>query len=316
MDTLYTYKSTPDHLRSCVLAIGNFDGVHHGHKAVLEMVRTIAKNLNKPSGVMIFEPHPRIFFAPQKTFFRLTDLPFKLSLLQEQHIDVTVVLKFDENLAQLSAQDFVKEVLVEGLGINHVIVGYDFHFGAGRKGTPEILQELGQTYGFGVTIVEKQTDGEQVYSSTAIRDLLSAGNVSEAADLLGYFWRITGRVIDGAKRGTSLLGFPTANIELQKGQNIGHGIYAVRVYNDEKCYFGAAYMGTRPTFDDGKPILEVFLFDFDGDLYGQEIEVEFIDFIRGDAKFDNIEALKAQMHIDCEQAANILQNLTPHKSAV
>lgn len=315
MEILNTYSSTPSHLYASVIAIGNFDGVHLGHKAVLEQTKSIAQNLNKPSGVMVFEPHPRSYFAPDKPFFHLTDLNMKLKLLAEQRLDMAVVLPFDDTLANLTAEEFVKVILVSGLKVSHVIVGYDFHFGKGRQGTPESLKQLGAQCDFGVSIVAPQTDGHEVFSSSRIRGLLAEGNVREAANVLGHSWRVAGRVIDGAKRGT-YLGFPTANIELKSYQPLKYGIYAVHVYKERQMYFGAAYIGTRPTFDNGPAILEVFLFDFSGDLYTQEIEVEFVEYIRGDQKFDDAEALKAQIRRDCQQAEEILQKFALQKSAV
>ncbi|MEM7621139.1 MAG: bifunctional riboflavin kinase/FAD synthetase [Pseudomonadota bacterium] len=316
MDILYTYKDVPAHLQGSVIAIGNFDGVHLGHKAILALTKQIALDLQAKAGVMVFEPHPKAFFAPQTPFFYLSDISKKLELLKECGLDVTTVLPFDHNLAQLSAQDFVQKILVQGLNVRHVIVGYDFHFGKGREGTAEKLKDLSEYYNFGINILSKQSDGHEVYSSTRIRQLLINGNVSAASHVLGYYWRISGKVIDGAKRGSSLLGIPTANMALKVGQTLGHGIYAVRVYKDHACYLGAAYIGRRPTFDNGQAGLEVFLFDFEGDLYGQEIEVEFIEHIREDAKFETLDALKQQMHQDCEHAKQILQALQQKKSAV
>lgn len=316
MDLLETYQAISKPLRGSVLAIGNFDGVHLGHKAVLDQTKTLAQELAKPAGVMMFDPHPKSFFAPEKPFFYLIDRTQKLRRLEAFGLDLAVVLPFDQTLAGLTADDFVKNVLVDGLDVSHVIVGYDFHFGKGREGTPEKLKTLASVHNFEVYIIpqQQQEDG-QVYSSTYIRMCLQDGHVAKAAECLGYYWRLRGVVVDGAKRG-GFLGFPTANIHLQSGQKLGHGIYAVRIYQNHRCYLGAAYMGKRPTFDNGQPVLEVFLFDFDGDLYGQEIEVEFIEFIRGDVKFDSADALKTQMHQDCAQAKEILEGLEQQRSAV
>jgi riboflavin kinase/FMN adenylyltransferase len=196
-------------------------------------------------------------------------------------------------------------VLVEALGVSHVVIGYDFFFGRNRGGTPETMRQAGETLGFGVTIVAPVADAGEAFSSTAVRLKLAQGDVTGAAHGLGRRWRVRGKVVGGAKRGTGL-GFPTANIPLAKGTALAHGIYAVRTYIDGKEIDGAAYLGTRPTFDNGMPVLEVFLFDFDGDLYGREIEVEFVDFIRDDRKFDSAEALKAQMEDDCAVARKLL----------
>lgn len=291
-------------LRSA-LAIGNFDGVHRGHQALLQTASTIARANGVPSAVMLFDPHPRELFAPGKQHFRLTPLPRKLTLLADQGIDVAVVLAFDRALANRTADAFIEEVLVRDLAISHVIVGYDFHFGKGRGGNPEVLRQAGERLGFGVSIVEPVADDDQIYSSSAIRTLLADGDVQRAAAMLGHWWRVSGRVVGGAKRGTGL-GFPTANLTLAPGTDLAFGIYAVRVWLDGKSHPAAAYLGTRPTFDDGAPVLEVFLLDFDGDLYGREIEVEFIAFVREDRKFESIDALKAQMAEDAERARRML----------
>jgi len=194
---------------------------------------------------------------------------------------------------------------VRDLQVSHVVVGYDFHFGKDRKGNAEMLRSEGRRLGFGVSEVAQVSTGETAYSSSAIRALLAKGDVAAAADMLGHWWRASGKVVGGAKRGTGM-GFPTANITLPAGTDLGFGIYAVRVHVDGAVHEAAAYLGTRPTFDDGAPVLEVFLFDFDGDLYGKTIDVEFIAFLRGDQKFEGMEALKAQMARDCEAARVIL----------
>ena len=209
-------------------------------------------------------------------------------------------------LAALSADAFIDRVLVERLAAAHVVIGYDFRFGKGRGGDPQTLERAGAARGFGVSVVAQVAEAGEVFSSGAIRAELAQGDVQGAAQMLGWWWRVSGRVTGGAKRGTGL-GFPTANIALAPGTALAHGIYAVRVHVGEARYQAAAYLGTRPTFDDGAPVLEVFLFDFDGDLYGREIGVEFIDFIRGDRRFEGIEELRAQMDRDCERAREILR---------
>ncbi|MDX2205337.1 MAG: bifunctional riboflavin kinase/FAD synthetase [Hyphomicrobiaceae bacterium] len=302
---LNSTQSVPREARGAVLAIGNFDGVHRGHQALLATARGIAKAAGAPAGVMLFEPHPREVFAPDKPFFRITPLPTKLALLERFGMDVVVVLTFDRALAGLSAEAFVGDILVRDLGVRHVIVGYDFHFGKGRGGNAQLLVREGERLGFGVSEIAPVADRGEAYSSSAIRALLAKGEVARAGAMLGHWWRVTGRVVGGAKRGTGL-GFPTANLTLAPGTDLGFGIYAVRVHLDREVHEAAAYLGTRPTFDDGAPVLEVFLLDFDGDLYGREIGVEFIDFIRADGKFEGMEALKVQMAADCDAARAIL----------
>jgi riboflavin kinase/FMN adenylyltransferase len=299
------YDNAPASARGAVFAIGNFDGVHRGHQALLAEVAEVARRIQRPAGAIVFEPHPRQFFQPDKPHFQLTSLPRKLALIAAFGLDLAVILPFDAGLAGLSAETFIERVIVQGLGAAHIVVGYDFRFGKGRTGDPLMLELAGRSHGFGVTIVPQVAAAGEVFSSSAIRAELAQGDVQGAAQMLGHWWRVAGRVTVGAKRGTGL-GYPTANILLPRGTTLGHGIYAARIYFEGASYLGTAYLGTRPTFDDGEAVLEVFLFDFDGDLYGRDIEVEFIELIRGDAKFESIEALKQQMARDCERARHIL----------
>jgi riboflavin kinase / FMN adenylyltransferase len=291
--------------RGCALAIGNFDGVHRGHQALLAMVKADAGRRGVSAGVMFFDPHPREYFQPGVPHFRLTSRAQKLRLFERCGLDVAVVLPFDAALAALSPEAFIREVLVNGIGVGHVVIGYDFNFGQARAGTPETMREAGQRLGFGVTIVQPVNDGAVAYSSSAIRAKLAAGDVAAAALALGHRWRIDGRVVGGAKRGTGL-GFPTANITVPPGCGLAHGIYAARVQVGGETHLGAAYWGSRPQFDNGQPILEVFLLDYDGNLYGQDLSVEFVDFIRPDGKFEGLEALKLQMQADCAAARRVL----------
>jgi riboflavin kinase / FMN adenylyltransferase len=306
MQIFERYHDLPAPVRDSVLTIGNFDGVHRGHQALLGEVRARAAALERPAGVLLFEPHPREFFQPDKPHFKLTALPRKLQLLERFGLDVVFVLPFDAAFAALTAEDFVERVLVAGLGVRHVVIGYDFRFGRKRAGDPDALRRAGSAHGFGVTIVAQVGDAGEVFSSSAIRAELAQGDVAGAAEMMGHFWRVSGRVVGGAGRGTGL-GFPTANIKLPRDVALGHGIYAVRIYVAGARHNAAAYLGTRPTFDAGDPVLELFLFDFEGNLYGREIEVEFIAFVRPDAKFSSVEALKEQMGEDCRRARAILK---------
>jgi riboflavin kinase / FMN adenylyltransferase len=301
MIVLHGISEMPPAARGGAYAIGNFDGVHRGHQALLRMAKERAAAVAGPAGVILFEPHPRELFQPDKPHFRLTPLARKLELLAQHGMDVALVLAFDTTLAGLSPDDFVARILVEALAVRHVVIGYDFRFGRARAGDPEAMRRAGSAHGFGVTVVAQIGEAGEVFSSNAIRAELAQGDVAGAARMLGSWWRITGDVIGGFKRGTGL-GFPTANIALAPGTALAHGIYAVRVYVEGRAYAGAAYLGTRPTFDDGAPMLEVFLLDFEGDLYGRQITVEFIDFVREDLKFASIEALKEQIARDCEKA--------------
>jgi riboflavin kinase/FMN adenylyltransferase len=307
MEVLHGWRDVPETLRGASLAVGNFDGMHRGHRAVLDAANAAARP-GAPVGAMVFEPHPRKYFQPKKPLFQLTSLTRKLELLASRGLDLAAVLPFDARLAELSAEDFVRDVLVEGFGITHATTGYNFFFGKQRQGNPALLKALGETYGFGVTIVEAAGLSGEIFSSTRIREMLAEGDVAGAAAMLGTWWQVEGVVEAGAGRGAGL-GFPTANIRLSEGQALGHGIYAVRVGIGGDWHQGVAYLGTRPTFDSGAPLLEVFLFDFDGNLYGRAITVEFIDFVRPDAKFRSGVDLAAQMRADCDKARAILARI-------
>lgn len=313
--------AVPDQAKGAVLAIGNFDGVHRGHQALIATTRERAAKLGALAGVIVFEPHPREFFQPTEPHFHLTPPLLKLRRLEQLGLDLVVVLKFDKSLSSLTANQFIETVLVDRLAPRHIVIGYDFFFGKGRLGTPDTMRLAGQELGFGVTVVSPVAEDGEVFSSTTIRLKLAQGDVRGASLALGDLWRVRGRVVGGAHRGTGL-GYPTANIALERGTALAHGIYAVwvdipddRSQGSEapaKRYMGAAYLGTRPTFDNGGPLLEVFLLDFDGDLYGREIEVAFVDFIRGDRRFGSADELVAQMQVDCAKAREILSAEPAH----
>ncbi len=305
MQVVHGHTHVPVTARSAVVAIGNFDGVHLGHRMLLTEAVAKGRELGRPSGAMIFEPHPREFFQPGEQHFRLTPLKRKLALLEELGLKVAFVEHFDHSLAGLKADEFIERVLVAGLGVAHVIIGYDFYFGHKRGGNPELMVHAGEQLGFGVTVVPPVADAGEAFSSSGVRLHLAQGDVRGASRMLGGNWRVSGKVIGGAKRGTGL-GYPTANVPMPKGTGLGHGIYAVRAHVDGQTHDAAAYLGTRPTFDDGMPVLEVFVFDFDGDLYGHEMDVEFVDFIRGDRKFAAPEDLVTQMHEDVARARAVL----------
>jgi riboflavin kinase/FMN adenylyltransferase len=297
----------PAELRGAVVAIGNFDGVHRGHQQLLAAAEAEARRRNTHWGLVTFEPHPRTFFRPAEPAFRLTPLPLKARLVAGLGASFTAVLSFDAALAAMDPEAFVRKELSERLGAAHVVTGYDFHFGHGRKGTPETMRELGRQLGFGVTVIDQVTDddGFAPFSSSAIRDSLRHGHVSEAARQLGYWWTVMGEVVQGDQRGRTI-GFPTINIVLPDGSEPFQGIYAVRVRDlstpGAPRWKGAGYFGRRPTFASEKTFLEVFLFGFNGDLYGRTMLVEFIDLIRPDRRFDTIDDLVAQMKLDCAEA--------------
>jgi riboflavin kinase/FMN adenylyltransferase len=308
MEVVRGWTDVPRHLKGASIAIGNFDGVHLGHKAVLNNAKHYALRLGAPSGAMIFEPHPRKFFQPSKPLFQLTSLEKKLALLEAEGCSFTALLPFDRTLAELSADDFIREVLVEAYAVRHVTVGFNFYFGRGRGGNPSSLAKAGTDFGFGVTIMAPTGGEGEIYSSTRVRELLAEGDVAAAADILGRYWSVTGVVESGAGRGHGL-GFPTANIRLDAGVSLRHGIYAVFAKTGDRILKGAAYLGTRPTFDAGLPVLETFLFDFDGDLYGSMVEIFFVAFVREDAKFKSADALIAQMQADCASARRMLDEV-------
>ena len=295
----------PEAARGAVFAIGNFDGVHRGHRVLIDRVKAIACEADRASGVIVFEPHPREFFQPDRPHFRLTPLNEKLRLFAEAGLDVAVVLDFDAQLAALDAEDFIAKVLVKGLGVQHVVVGYDFLFGRKRAGSVDTLRRAGQIHDFEVNVIDPQGEGGVVYSSSDVREALRKGEVRKAAEILGHWWRVRGIIIPGEKLGRTL-GFPTANIELPKDTALAHGIYAVYVTIDGACYQGVAYFGRRPAVEGKTVLLEVFIFDFQGRLYGAQISVEFVDFVRGDMSFATLDELSSQIKRDCEKARHLL----------
>ncbi len=292
-------------LRGAVVAIGNFDGVHRGHKAVIAGAQARAKSLGCPAAALTFEPHPRTFFNPGEPLFRLTDEAAKVRLLAATGLDGAIVLTFDEALAQLTAEAFVTRILVERFAIRGAAIGFNFQFGANRTGSPEFLAAEGAKRGFTVDVVPPLRDHGRPVASQPIREALAAGRLAEAEELLGYPWFLSGPVIHGDKRGRQL-GFPTANVLPDPACGLRHGIYAVRVNLSGRHYDGVASFGRRPMFDVGTVLLEVFLFDFSGDLYGASIDVAFIAFIRDEATFASADALVRQMQDDSRLAREAL----------
>jgi riboflavin kinase/FMN adenylyltransferase len=311
----------PANLAGAAVAIGNFDGVHRGHQALLARAAGWSARNGRPWGVVTFEPHPVSFFRPSEAVFRLSPPPLKARLLDALGAQYTASLAFDAALAGLEAEAFVEEHLVRRLGVGAVVVGYDFHFGKGRKGNPDVLARLGARHGFETLVVEQVTgeDGRAPFSSSATRQALRHGHADAAAHELGYWWTVLGTVVEGDRRGRTI-GFPTANIVLDPGCEPKEGIYAVRVrLADDPAprpgKGGAAYIGWRPTFATDRRFLEVFVFDFSGDLYGKRLMVEFVDYIRPDRGFDGVEALVAQMTRDCDAARARLAALAQHDPA-
>ncbi len=290
------------------LAIGNFDGVHRGHMAVLD----VARRINAPLGVLTFEPHPREFFAPDAPPFRLMNAEARAHRLEKLGVEILYEVPFDARLAGLTAEAFVDEVLVAGLGVAHVVVGEDFCFGRGRAGNAALLAEFGAARGFGVTVAELLGGPSGRVSSSAIRTALAEGRPQDAAAMLGHWHRIEGPVLHGDRRGRDL-GYPTANMAMTGLHAPRFGIYAVLVDvlsgPHAGSYHGAASLGIRPMFETPVPGLETFLFDFDGDLYDTHLSVGLVEFLRPEMRFDSLDGLVAQMAADSARARAILAAL-------
>jgi len=280
--------------------------VHRCHRSVIGTALKRARKLKRKAAALTFLPHPRLFLRPQDPLFQLSSERNKMRLLAATGIDGAVIMNFDAELAATSANDFIEKILVAKFGIGGAAIGFDFHFGQNRGGSPEYLAEQGKRLGFAVDIVPPLEDEGRPVSSGAVRLALSQGKVVEAAELLGAPWFVSAEVIPGAKRGREL-GFPTANMRLDDSCALKHGIYAVRVGIGDMRYDGVANFGRRPTFDNGAPLLEAYLFDFDGDLYGQTLDIAFVGWVRHEQKFDSIEALKRAMTGDVAQARDALK---------
>jgi riboflavin kinase/FMN adenylyltransferase len=306
----YQFANTDD--IGAAVAIGNFDGVHLGHQAVLDVTRKQAEAIGCPMGVMTFEPHPREYFTPGAPAFRLMNADAKAHRLEKLGVTHLYQLNFNAALSNLSAKEFCTDVIHKGLGLKHVVVGADFCFGKGREGTIEILQGFGAELGFGVTILPLVSDEKGVFSSTAIRSALSEGRPEDAAHMLGHWHRIDAHVEHGDARGRDL-GYPTANLSLDGLHLPKFGVYAVLVDVLEGphkgSYKGAASIGDRPTFGVNIPNLEVFIFDFSGDIYDTALSVALVSFQRPELKFDNLDDLITQIDADCVESRAILQEL-------
>ena len=303
----------PPDLLGAVVAIGNFDGVHRGHQKLLDVTRNEALRLGVPWGVVTVEPHPRSFFKPTVPVFRLTPAPLKERIVSALGAAFMVVLNFDRELADLEPEDFIRLHLADRLAARHVVMGYDFHFGRGRRGSPATMKAGGAKLGFGISIVEQvsdEGDAHSPFSSSAIRQALHHGSMADAAHDLGYNWMVMGEVVKGDQRGRTI-GFPTLNIILDQGADPFRGIYAVRVRDAQLkgaiAWQGAGYFGDRPTFDTGRTFLEVHLMGFSGDLYGRTLIVEMVDLIRPDKRFESLSELVALMGNDCDQALSRLE---------
>jgi riboflavin kinase/FMN adenylyltransferase len=303
-------KPVPDALRGRVLALGNFDGVHRGHAELARVACAMAAERGAGAAALTFEPHPRSVFRPEQPVFRLTPPALKTELLAAVGLAPTFVLPFDRAVAAGTAEAFVDDILLGRLGAAGLVCGYDFHFGKGRTGSPEMLQARGGAAGIPVAVVPPFSWAGEPVSSSLIRVALEAGDVARAADLLGRPWFVRGIVAHGDKRGRDL-GYPTANLHLPRDCRLAYGIYAVRIRIDGVWHDGVASFGSRPTFDDGAPRLETFVFDFSGDLYGRQVDVALVARLRGEAKFDSLPALITQMDADSAEARDILARTPP-----
>lgn len=308
----------PASLRGGVVAIGNFDGVHRGHQTVLEAALGEAGRAGLPALVLTFEPHPRSVFRPDMPLHRITPADMKARVLgamavREKRFDAVVEMPFTRDFAGLSADEFILSVLLDGLGARHVVTGFDFHFGRNRQGGPAYMMEAGRRNGFEVTLVDAMRDAEaEVISSSRIRERLADSDVDSANALLGYRYQVAAPVIRGQQLGRTL-GYPTANMALPDDTPLAHGIYAVRFALDgEPPREGVASFGRRPTVEsDGAPLLETFVFDFSGDLYGRQARVSLFSRIRGEERFDSLDALTAQMRHDERVARAMLADAAP-----
>lgn len=300
----------PSALRGGVVALGNFDGLHLGHQAVIGKAIGIARDKNVAAAVMTFEPHPRAFFTPNQDAFRLSPFRIKYRLIQAMGVDFLYVQHFDAGFSRHTAAAFVDHFLIDGLEVSHVVIGYDYVFGNKRGGNAGFLKSRAQEAGFAVTSVDEfRIDTTAQVSSTAIREFLAEGACRDAAMLLGRHWEVAGRVEHGDQRGRHL-GFPTANLPMGEYLHPRQGVYAVRAGIDRGgktvWHNAVANFGRRPTFDKTDVLFEVHLFDFDEDLYRRQVRVALVEFIRQEQKFDGIDALKAQLTKDCEKARGIL----------
>ena len=301
-----------ENCRGAVAAIGNFDGVHLGHQAILEIAARNAASRSAPLGVVTFEPHPRQFFDASASPFRLTSSAARARKLESLGVDLLFELEFNGRLSGLDPHRFSQSILADGLGISSAVVGEDFRYGKGRAGNATTLADDGDRCGFGVEVVPMAADTAGVYSSTAIRGALSDGRTEDAARMLGSWHRIEGTVVRGAQRGREL-GFPTVNIALGDLHPPRYGVYAVRadVLTGELKgnYRGSASVGVRPTFGRNEPNLEAFLFDFSGDVYGELVSVELVSYQREELRFDCAGDLIRQMHEDCRMSMSILDKI-------
>ena len=306
---LSNLDAVPASLRGAFVAIGNFDGFHRGHQAVLTVLKSRAAAAGVPAIVLTFEPHPRDVFAPSPFMYRLTDGDAKARLAEALGLDGIVILDFDRAFSQIEAEDFVSSFLVNALDVTGVIVGADFHFGRQRRGTPAFLTASGEAQGFSVETLDLVGEGSELISSSRIRAALSEGDVTAANRLLGYHWFVDGCVVKGDQRGREL-GYPTANTMTHDGFQLAQGVYAVRARLGDRVFDGVAAYG-KPMFNNQRPPFETHLFDFDEDIYGQTITVALIAHIRGQEVFNGLDELIAAMDRDSNKARALIAAARP-----
>lgn len=301
------WRDLPEDLRGAAVAIGAFDGVHRGHRAVISAAREASGRLGAPLAVVSFAPHPRRWFQPEAAPFRLMTTDQMARALVPLGVERLYLLPFDVDMAAMTDEQFAVEVLGSGLGIRHAAVGFDFTYGKGRSGSPEGLRRHGKQLGFTVSVIDRLDDPDGLkLSSSAVREALKAGDMARAATILGRPFAIQGEVVHGEKRGRTI-GVPTANVRLGDYMRPAYGVYATRTrLADGRILGGVANLGIRPMFEIEEPLLEVWLLDFSGDLYGQIIETELVALLRGEMNFDSLHALKAQIDADAAAARAVL----------
>lgn len=307
MQIVRDWRGLPDALKGAAVAVGAFDGVHRGHQAVIAGAKAAAERLGAPLGVVSFAPHPRRWFQPDAAPFGLMTEAQMAEALAPLGVDILYLLPFDGEMAGMSDSGFAERVLAQGLGIRHAGVGFDFTFGKGRSGSPEALRTYGERLGFTVSVAERLDDADGLkLSSSAVREALKAGDMARAAAILGRPFAIQGEVIHGDKRGRTI-GVPTANVELNGYMRPAYGVYATRTrLPDGRLIDGVASLGVRPMYALETPLLEVWLFDFNEEIYGQTVDTQLIAWLRGEEKFDGLDALKAQIEADAAAARAVL----------
>lgn len=301
------WRDLPEDLRGAAVAIGAFDGVHRGHQAVIAAARQAADRLGVPLAVVSFAPHPRRWFQPDAAPFRLMTTDQMVRALAPLGVERLYLLPFDADMAAMTDEHFAVEVLGSGLGIRHAAVGFDFTYGKGRSGSPDGLRRHGEQLGFTVSVIDRLDDPDGLkLSSSAVREALKAGDMARASAILGRPFSIQGEIVHGEKRGRTI-GVPTANVRLGDYMRPAYGVYATRTHlADGRVIDGVANLGIRPMFEIEEPLLEVWLLDFSGDLYGQTIETELVALLRGEMNFDSLHALKAQIDADAAAARAVL----------